>query len=200
MANIESFERHANAYETWFNENIVMYAEELHLLKELVHGRSNSMEIGMGTGRFAQPLGITIGIEPSEAMRRIAQAKGLNPIDAIAESLPFTDECFDCVLMITVLCFVDDPLQALREAYRVLSYNGSLIIGIINKETSMGQMYQKEKEKSRFYSDAVFYSLNKVYDLAQQAGFSKCTARSVPLTNDGFVFIECFKLKTKEIE
>jgi hypothetical protein len=52
------------------------------------------VEIGVGTGRFAEPLGIRVVIEPSKAMRRMAQKRGIEVIDGVAESLPF-DDCQD---------------------------------------------------------------------------------------------------------
>jgi len=39
-----------------------------------------SIEIGVGTGKFAEPLGITYGVEPSENMYKIAQKLNINII------------------------------------------------------------------------------------------------------------------------
>ena len=193
MAKIAPFEKHAKAYEEWFSNHSDLYAAEIQTLKEIVQNRTNGVEIGMGSGRFALPLGITEGIEPSKAMRDIARSKGLHPIDGVAESLLYGDETFVYALMVTVICFVDDPLQALREAYRILQHGGSLIIGIIDKDSSLGKSYVIQKDKSVFYSDTVFYSVAETIALAKVAGFEFCTSKYVEVTENSFVFIECHK-------
>jgi ubiquinone/menaquinone biosynthesis C-methylase UbiE len=60
------------------------------------------VEIGVGTGRFASALGVPLGVEPSESMRRIARKRGIEVISGKAEALPFRDGCLDYVLMVTV--------------------------------------------------------------------------------------------------
>ncbi len=63
----------------------------------------------MGTGRFAVPLGIKIGVEPAAAMAIMAQRRGIKVYRAVAEALPFRSDSFDLVVMVTVLCFLRDP-------------------------------------------------------------------------------------------
>lgn len=53
-----------------------------------------------------------------------------NFIAAHAERLPFTNNSFDWVHMRSVLDHFEDPYLALKEAYRVLSDEGSLMIGM----------------------------------------------------------------------
>ena len=59
------------------------------------------IEIGVGriNGKFALPLGIKLGIEPSFEMRKIAESRGIRVIDGVAENLPLEDESFELVLM-----------------------------------------------------------------------------------------------------
>jgi ubiquinone/menaquinone biosynthesis C-methylase UbiE len=52
---------------------------------------------------------------------------------AAAEALPFDDNCFDIVLAVTTLCFVNDPQRAIQEAGRVLRPGGSLVIGELGR-------------------------------------------------------------------
>jgi len=78
------------------------------------------------------PLGIKLGIEASSQMRKIANKRGVEVIDGVAEELPFIDEQFDFALMVTTICFLDDIETAFKEAYRILKPDGKFIIGFID--------------------------------------------------------------------
>ncbi len=195
MAKTQSFEQHADAYEVWFEKNQTIYEDEVQTAKKLIGSASNGLEIGIGSGKFALPLGIKIGIEPSKRMRQLAQEKGLEAIDGIAENLPFENEKFDFAVMITTICFVDDLFEALSEAYRVIIPGGFLLIGMVEKKSPMGKEYLEKKTKSKFYGEASFYSTQEVTALAQKAGFVYDTALGVKSTNNGFVFIKYVKPK-----
>ncbi len=198
MAKTESFDLHADAYEAWFEAHQLIYEDEVRVLKGLSGGQTNGLDIGMGSGRFALPLGISIGVEPSRAMREIAVSKGLHPIDGTAEHLPFGNETFDFAVMITTICFVDDPFKAFQEAYRVIRPNGYLIIGFVDKNSTLGQTYIANKDKSRFYSEATFFSNEEIMSLAQNAGFVRYKTKGVQSTDNAFVFVQCFKPKKEE--
>jgi len=193
MAKTENFDLHTDVYETWFEKNPLVYTDEVQTLKKLIDNRTNGLDIGMGSGRFALPFGIDVGIEPSQKMREIAIARGLHPVDGIAEDLPFENETFDFALMITVICFVDDPLKALKEAYRVIRENGSVIIGMVDRNSLLGQTYQSTKQTSRFYNNATFYAVEEIIEFAKTAGFTHCSSTGVTATDNAFVFVECFK-------
>ncbi len=47
-----------------------------------------AVEIGAGSGKFALPLGIEFGIEPSDKMRKAAKKRGIEAADGVAENLP----------------------------------------------------------------------------------------------------------------
>ncbi|MBO8181603.1 MAG: class I SAM-dependent methyltransferase [Archaeoglobus sp.] len=170
MDSIEVFEKHAQKYDEWFEENKFVYESELLALKKFIpEGRG--LEVGVGTGRFAAPLGIRIGVEPAKAMAEIARKRGIEVYEAKAEMLPFDDFSFDFVLIVVTICFVQDPIQTLKEAKRVLKHGGWVIIGIIDKESFLGKLYEKKKEKSVFYSKAKFYSAREVINWLEELGF-----------------------------
>ena len=171
MTKIEPFEKHTSKYEEWFERNKFVYESELWAIRKQLPESGEGMEIGVGSGRFAAPLGIKLGVEPSRRMREIAQKKGIKVIDGVAERLPFDDSIFDFVLMVTTLCFVDDIEASFKEAYRVLGPGGSLIIGFIDKNSPIGKIYQQHKEESVFYAIATFYSVTEVVSYFEKAGF-----------------------------
>jgi SAM-dependent methyltransferase len=129
MPKICSFEKYAGKYEAWFEKNPRVYEAELRAVKALIPTEGRGLETGVGTGRFAEPLGIKTGVEPSKRMRDFAQKRGIRVLNGMAEKLPFKDSKFDFALMVTTVCFVDDIIMALMEAHRVLYDRGVLIIG-----------------------------------------------------------------------
>lgn len=171
MARIEVFEKNTTRYEEWFERNRFVYESELLAIKKMIP-EGKGIEIGVGTGRFALPLGIRYGVEPSKKMGTIAERRGITVIGGIAEKLPLKDCIFDFLLMVTTICFVDDIKTSFQEVYRVLKPHGYFLIGFIDKKSPVGMMYQKNKDKSIFYKEAIFYSVDEIIDLLKEKGFS----------------------------
>jgi ubiquinone/menaquinone biosynthesis C-methylase UbiE len=171
MARIAPFEKHSLRYEQWFEKNKFAYESELQAIREQLPGRREGVEIGVGSGRFAAPLGIKLGIEPSSKMMEIALRKGIEVIGGVAESLPFHSSQFDFALMVTTVCFLDNVEVAFNEAYRIVKPDGCLIIGFIDKDSPIGQLYQQHKDESVFYKIATFYSVEEVVSYLKKSGF-----------------------------
>ena len=108
MPKVEPFEKHADIYGEWFVRNRFAYESELQAIRALLPDVGTGVEIGVGTGRFAASLGIKLGVEPSKTMREIAQKKGIEVVNGVAEALPFDDSQFDFALIVTTICFLDD--------------------------------------------------------------------------------------------
>jgi ubiquinone/menaquinone biosynthesis C-methylase UbiE len=172
MIELEAFDNFAHEYDKWFEDHKVEYALELKAIKVFLHKEGNGIEIGAGTGRFTQPLGISLGVEPSEAMRSIALGRGVNVIAGTAESLPVEDRSYDFALLVTTVCFLEAPEFAFKEVYRVLKAEGFIIIGLIDKDSNLGKKYEEKKSASKFYKNANFHSVVEMQDKLEQAGFS----------------------------
>jgi SAM-dependent methyltransferase len=169
---VEPFDRYARKYEAWFSRNKYAYLSELRALRRLVPRRGVSAEIGIGSGRFAKPLGINIGIEPSRAMRKIAHTAGIDVVNGYAEALPIATGIVDTALMVTTICFVNDIEASLREAFRILTPTGRLVIGFIDRESFLGRAYDNRKASNVFYSVADFYSTEELLHHLKFVGFS----------------------------
>jgi len=165
------FNGYCEKYDEWYENHKLAYLSELEVLKKVIPKSARGLEIGVGTGRFAAPLNITLGIDPSHNMLEIASQRGVNVRWGYGEDLPFLDNSFDYAAIIITLCFIDNPLKVLREARRVIKEDGKLIIGIIDKDSYLGKFYQKKK--SVFYKRAHFFSIKEVEDLLKQVKFNK---------------------------
>ncbi|MFW6064651.1 MAG: class I SAM-dependent methyltransferase [Candidatus Natronoplasma sp.] len=168
----DPFERHHERYDDWFNKHKKVYELELKAVRELVPSKGKGVEIGVGSGRFAYPLSIDFGLDPSKKMLQLANERGIQVVRSIGENLPFQDESFDFALIVTTICFFDDPLEALKETARILKSEGAVIIGFIDKESPLGHIYQKKKDDNVFYSVAKFFSVEEVIELLKKTGFS----------------------------
>lgn len=173
---LKAFDEFASEYDRWFDSHAFAYQSEVEAIRRFVPDKGLGVEIGVGTGRFSVPFSITIGVEPSEAMAAIAHSRGITVHLVRAEQLPFESEHFDFALMVTTLCFVEDPQAALSEAHRILKPAGSLILAIIDKDTELGGTYEALKASNKFYREATFYTTSEVLALLQQVGFTRIVA------------------------
>ncbi|MEA3490229.1 MAG: class I SAM-dependent methyltransferase [Candidatus Omnitrophota bacterium] len=163
------FDKHYKEYDAWYDENKFAYLSELEAVKKVLPEKGKGLEIGVGSGRFAAPLRITVGIDPSEKMVELARERGVDARLGSGEELPFKDSSFGYVAIIVTLCFVRDPEKVIRESARILKPGGKVIIGIIDKESFLGRFYQKKG--SIFYGHARFFGIEEVMQLLGTAGF-----------------------------
>jgi len=131
------------------------------------------LEVGVGSGRFAQALGIETGIDPSAKLLAIAKKRGITGFLARGEEKLFDVETFGTVFLIVTLCFVDSPLAVLWEAHRILEKRGKIVLGVVLQESPWGQFYlSKKREGHRFYKYATFYSYQEVLEFLKRTGFT----------------------------
>ncbi len=182
MIKLEAFDGLAREYDKWFENHETEYALELKAIKEFLPKKGLGIEIGAGTGRFTQPLGIHLGIEPCEAMRNLALRRGANVIAGTAENLPVESSLYDYALLVTIDCFLVMPELAFKEVYRVLKTTGTIIVGLIDKDSKLGKKYEATKNKSKFYKHANFHSVIEIQGKLEKTGFSdiECVQAILP--------------------
>jgi len=171
----QAFDEYAADYDRWFDENPAVFPAELHMLNDAVPRSGCGLEIGVGSGRFAAALGIGYGIDPSRRLLMMAKGRGIDGIEGEGEHLPFREGAFRTVLMMTVICFLQDPLPVFREAGRVLADGGSLVVGFIEKDGETETAYRNEKTKGRFLRFARFRTVDDVLRYFGDGGFSEIT-------------------------
>ncbi|MBA2848838.1 class I SAM-dependent methyltransferase [Thermosulfuriphilus ammonigenes] len=173
-----AFDEQARAYDAWYEKN-PLYGLELKALDLLGPFSQPSLEVGVGTGRFAGPLKVGFGLDPALSMLQIARRRGITVICGQAEALPFRSGVFRTVFCLFSLCFLVSPVKALEEASRVLGREGELRLAFINRASSWGRWYQeKAKEGHPLYSLAHFFDPEEVKLLVGRVGFEIKTAVS----------------------
>lgn len=168
----ETFGLLTERYENWFERHPAAYVSELLALRAILPWQGEGLEIGVGTGRFAAPLGIGWGVDPSRAMLEVAERRGVVATPGVAEALPFPDARFDRALMVTTVCFVDDVRRSFAEMFRVLRPGGIAALGFVDRASPLGQKYLAEKDANPFYREARFYATRELIDLLGGAGFA----------------------------
>jgi len=174
------FDELAGHYDAWFDapRGAALFAAEVKCLQRLMpEDRSGWVEVGVGSGRFAQALGVSEGVDPCLPLLEMAGARGIRTLRGVAEELPYEDARLDGILLVVTLCFLDEPERAMREFARVLRPEGRLLVGFVPADSGWGRQYQHKGETGHpFYSPARFYTCSEALDMAATAGFRLLTA------------------------
>jgi len=184
--NVEQvFDVFAERYDAWYDKPFGKSAFNLEkaciasLCKNLTQP---FLEIGVGTGRFAEVLKIEYGIDSSVGVLRFAKKRGAAVIRGKGEKLPFPNKSFGAVFIIVTLCFVDEPIKVLEEASRTLRDDGCIILGLILRESPWASFYMSKGSAGNiFYKVARFYSLNELEVLLQKTNLKITGASSTIL-------------------
>lgn len=79
MPLVTPFDALHDRYELWFEEHEAACVSELLALRAFVPREGRGLDIGVGTGRFAAPLGVQVGLDPSSEMPDSRSAGGARP-------------------------------------------------------------------------------------------------------------------------
>jgi SAM-dependent methyltransferase len=172
---VDPFDELAERYDAWFagEEGKLIFQIELAALRSTLKGLPWPwLEVGVGSGRFAQALGINLGINPSGKLLEMARQRSVSAIRGRGERLPSANGSFGTIFLIVTICFVEAPEPVLRECHRVLRRDGRLVIGLVPRESPWGKLYIEESQHGHpFYSQAEFYTTKEVEGLWEGVGF-----------------------------
>jgi len=169
------FDSLASAYDDWFDrEGKLIFSTEVKAFKEILDLLPKPwLEIGVGSGRFAQALGIGVGVDPSIKLLEMAGKRGITVRLGRGEQQIFGAASFGTVFLIVTFCFLDSVPSVLKEVDRVLVAGGKIVIGLVLKDSPWGKFYEKKKRQGhRFYKYANFYKYDEVVTFLEQSGFS----------------------------
>lgn len=170
--NKNPFESCAREYDAWYDQSPNTFRSEILALRALLPPAGKWVEIGVGTGRFAAELEISLGVEPAEAMATLAQDRGIEVIRGSAEMLPLESESMDAVFFITTLCFVRDLHLAFCEALRILRPGGYCIVGLLPLDSQLGRITHAHANKDTFFKCAQLRTTDEVVQALEDAGFT----------------------------
>jgi ubiquinone/menaquinone biosynthesis C-methylase UbiE len=147
---IDHFQKTWKSYDEWYDSHQTLYQSELATLKKAVPS-GTGLEIGVGTGRFAAPLGVRFSLDPAINMLRLAKKRGIQVVQGYGENLPFKNESFHFVQIVFVPEFIDNPYHFLKEAARTLRQNGALILGLFDRDSAWGKYYAQHSSSRELF-------------------------------------------------
>ena len=145
-------------YDAWYHTSRGRWISdcEFTLMRQLLNADAGDslLDVGCGTGHFSRRfdrLGLSVtGIDPDPKTLDFARQEGgeVAYLQGSALELPFSDDSFDDTVAITSLCFIDDPVLALQEIWRVT--RGTCVIGMLNERS----LLYREKHTHGSYRQA----------------------------------------------
>ncbi len=167
----------AQIYDDWLKTPTGRYIDgrEKSLMLDLTTPRVGEkvLDVGCGTGEhlllFMKKGCDVTGVEPSPYMLDIAKQKLENHADLYmekAEDLPFSDNEFDIVTIISSLEFMADPQKAISEAIRVC--RGRVFLGGMNRLSIAGKTW-----KYKYPGCPSVYEHARLFHIGQLAGMAR---------------------------
>ncbi len=146
------------------------------------------LDVGCGDGLIASELArrgahvTDLDADPTmiEAARSRAEAERvqLHLIEGRVETLPFDDAVFDCVLAVTVLCFVENANRVVAEMARVLKPGGGLVLGELGRWNFWAAYRRIRGWLGRStWRAATFWSVTSLLRLVDVGGFDVTAQR-----------------------
>jgi SAM-dependent methyltransferase len=180
------FDERAEEYDSWYDDSPLFKAELAALQTIRTSLPGPRMEIGVGPGRFAEQLGVAVGIDPAPAALQRAAKRGIMTIAGIGEQLPLRGGCAGSIFLLFTLCFLQVPELVLRECRRVLVPGGRLIIGLVPAASPLGRkLAQKKQQGNPYYAPARLRTVAETLAMLDAAGFTLLEALSAGLGGDG---------------
>lgn len=174
---IEAFDLSAPKYDAWYEtpKGRQVLETELKALDGLIPGTGVGVEIGAGTGIFAQSLSsdarTIVCIDPSISMLRRASERGLHAVLAPGERPPLRDRCLGFAYLVTVLEFVEEPSVVLEGAKDALRDGSPVVVLTINRESPWGELYERLRdEENPIFAVAKLYGFDEAKTFIEAAG------------------------------
>ena len=166
------FETHSRNYLSWAKRYDKIFNAELKALKQMVPQNGKGMEMDLGVGQYAIPLGIKYGTEASRELRSIASKRGLTVSDIQMGKLPYESNQFDFVLLLFNVLTMEDINNKIHEISRVLKKGGSLIIAFLDKTAFDKKPESYQKSLLYFYEKVKFLTTDSILSVLNKFGYA----------------------------
>jgi SAM-dependent methyltransferase len=173
-------------------------------LREALEGAPGPrlLDVGGGTGNYAAALRDE-GWDPvvcdrSPDMLARAAGKGLESVEADAQSLPFEDASFDALICVSMLHHVEDRPRALAEQRRVLRPGGRGALMVFTREDIERAWYLDYFPSTRAWMEASHPRVDEFLELLPNARRIELVFRD--LEDAGLAALSAFPEKLLEPE
>lgn len=192
---IKAFNTVAGFYDDWYNhpQGKQVFEAEKKAVNHMIPQRGVGVEIGAGTGVFAESLTTEdrtiICVDPSAEMLRNAKERDLPCILGYGDFISLRKSLIDFSYMITVLEFLNDPIKLFREIKDNSKKTHVFSVLFINSESSWGDLYREIGAKGdTVFQHAKLYSIDEVSEALKKAGYVvsdvKGTLNSDPMNQE----------------
>ncbi len=186
---VDAFDRAAGEYDGWYatEKGRQVFSAETRLLERLIPSVGVGLEIGAGTGVFAEALTdprTVVCLDLSREMLARAKNRRLHCILGSAYAMPLRTGVFSFAYMVTVIEFLVEPVVSLTEASKVTSKNAPIAVLFINRDSGWGEFYAKMAEDGDpIFSHANLYTLTDIDRIGEKAGLRLQDACGTLTTN-----------------
>lgn len=178
MSSIPAFDKVAGEYDAWYNhpQGKQVFTAELNAVDQLLPPKGIGLELGAGTGIFSKHLTKCdrkiICLDPSEEMLSKAMERGLPIVRGLGDHQPFRAGVLDFTFLVTVMEFLDKPVQVFSEVASTTKSDASLTILFINSDSPWGEFYREIGSKGdTVFQHAKIYTLSEARETLRKAGY-----------------------------
>ena len=180
------FDEWPEIYDRWFTTPIgsLVKQYETELILDLLKPKQGEviLDAGCGTGIFTLDIlsigSTVIGLDISRPMLIHAREKlkgyPFQIVLADILNLPFREGCFDKVLSVTAVEFIQDGKGAAKELFRVTKRGGHIALTTLNSLSPWASQRNAEAKKSHtIFEKAIFRSPDELRSLVSMEGVAK---------------------------
>jgi len=180
------FDEWPEAYDRWFTTPIgsLVRKVEAELILDLLNpGRGEIiLDAGCGTGVFTRNIlesgskvvGLDLSLPMLVQAGRKLEGYPFLMVSADILHLPFPEGCFDKVVSVTALEFIEDGKDAVKELFRVTKRGGRIVAATLNSLSPWASRRREEANgKHSIFEKAIFRSPDELRSLAPLEGVVK---------------------------
>ncbi len=111
------FDQYAKNYDQWYERPFgsSAFGLEVACLKRVISPFSLSLEVGVGSGRFAQALGIPYGLDPLVELLKSAKQRGIRGVLERRRLYPLKAQALTWFLWWSLCAFLNNHCALLRK-------------------------------------------------------------------------------------